>query len=1241
MAAQLQHYIDEMAKGVPLEEFVLECQYTRLEAPELLENAFARLAEQSTIRRFCLISGPISTSLMQLMCTSLESSHNALESLEISVITLESITPLCTSMPKFQKLRHLLLPNNKLCKKSQLVQELCLALPTLSSLEDLNLECNAISGVAAEALARSLAQLKNLQSLNLNSNMCKGKAITSLAIALQQLPNLRDLDLSRNGLNDDDMSNLCIAFTHMDGLRSLVLDANKIQMQGAKELAAVLTNIVQLEKLSLKSNKIDVDGGLAISAAIALLVNLRELVLFDCSIQAEGVSALAAVLLNCPRLEVLDLRGNHCGDKGAEALFRVLPAMKNLRHLNIQFNGRTNASRPSLAKAFVQMPWLQHSSGDEDIDEIREYGRLLLTGETTANSLKVYLCGDPRTGKSTLVRSLRGIAHPEHVDEVDERTKGIDVSSLQISGSKYVLWDFAGQTDYHVHHSLFMYPEAAVFLVLFDVNVAYDIALHRLEYWLRYICTQCEDGTKPNVLLLATHIDQIIQIDEDNLLVLFALMQNKFSDALTFIQDEFLLIDCCKYQTPSMQSLMTTLEITRKRLFSEGQGVTPLFCSVIMESIEAWQKNHPDLPLISYGQFERICMPAVAKARVQYRLGRDLDEELAVKLAARHLHRVSSLYYEESGPLGNIVIINMSWLCHDVLGWIFCPPSMIKSDKSKWRLFNIEASKGPVKESMIPLPVLSTIMTIDALELLEYFKLCCCFTTGNVKYVLFPSLLRTRPEALWVENSLFEHDVGIKLLCGKLITMIPPGFFTQLQVSLFAAFRGSVIWQDCIICRNNDAEVFLALSNDYTILIHVRGIAQNVKASLQLLLQILTIIRLVTTKTAGLTFAAHYCSVHELKQYKSVDPPGFALADVISSRLQKETNVVNLDGLREPVARVCGLTLASASFDQETSVKLEESGDDLIKLIAVLTADSKKDHACVASSSESVISPISTSCDSETSIPIAQCPFFEACRDFVRTLGIVGARFDHANDRCYCSNCFKDSPEVTRGMPPKPCVLPVGWARIALKIPDYIVEEHRVFAKYYISYHGTRVELLPSIIKEECLLYPGLTTASGFRIQLPAGRIVDGNYALIPNGVGIFGPKHLIVPRDNDKFKQSALQLTDDELAAWPPGSSVFLPNQNIFTSPSLNYASQYSAEKDDGRGGKIKVAIQLRQIPEGFTVMQGTTVSTEPGKLPVDPVHPNDELEWFTSRLGPVVFTFSAILVKIEKRVEQQSTWL
>jgi len=129
---------------------------------------------------------------------------------------------------------------------------------------------------------------------------------------------------------------------------------------------------------------------------------------------------------------------------------------------------------------------------------------------------------------------------------------------------------------------------------------------------------------------------------------------------------------------------------------------------------------------------------------------------------------------------------------------------------------------------------------------------------------------------------------------------------------------------------------------------------------------------------------------------------------------------------------------------------------------------------------------------------------------------------DPSFDRCFCSRCTADTDLIhERGNPPMTYKLPVGFARIGLKVSLGFAQAHNIFKEWHACFHGTKLDLIESIFKGDLKFLPAGT------VSLGGGRI----------GVR---PGHIKRP-----FRRINQHTGKEEM---------FDPNQ-IFTSPSPLYA--------------------------------------------------------------------------------------
>jgi ATP-dependent DNA helicase PIF1 len=108
------------------------------------------------------------------------------------------------------------------------------------------------------------------------------------------------------------------------------------------------------------------------------------------------------------------------------------------------------------------------------------------------------------------------------------------------------------------------------------------------------------------------------------------------------------------------------------------------------------------------------------------------------------------------------------------------------------------------------------------------------------------------------------------------------------------------------------------------------------------------------------------------------------------------------------------------------------------------------------------------------------CRVEQDARSFLATLGIEDDKLDHSYDKCYCTRCYQ-GPDTIANEGPTPYVIPRGWCRVGLKLPDRSIDGRSlasdgedIFKKWSVSFHGTKDPLvLNSVLQSGHLAKPG------------------------------------------------------------------------------------------------------------------------------------------------------------------------
>ena len=545
---------------------------------------------------------------------------------------------------------------------------------------------------------------------------------------------------------------------------------------------------------------------------------------------------------------------------------------------------------------------------ENQLSEIRDYARLLTTGVTSLDRIKVYFCGQPEAGKTTLSRALANgpLIMPDETNPLKLRTRGIDVSQVKLSdGSECSFWDFAGQGDYVIHHDLFMSHEASVFFIIIDVRQS-EVDRHRHStYWLQYIVTQCPHGAKPSVLLLASHVDEVVSTAGGNagtlslsLLSLFSNLSAVFGAAVRFIREEITEINCRDRQSSALSEVKQAISEARRTYREQTGSHAPVICKQMIGILNHLRETNRTR-FLSWSQFEESMSVISTDASL-------------LKLAIKYLHNIGDVFYRDRGPLSDIIIVDLPWLCHEVLGWLFCPMDMLTAHNMVRMIrFRILSEAGPVPHNDIPVKNMFENTSIRTLDVLQSFELCLgCEIDKDTSYI-FPTLLRNKPSTeLWTPNAFFDIHVGVKFTCSSATTMIPPGFFPRLQIVArqdigppFTKETSHMIWENGFICQDDSSQVRVKLTPDSrSIIAHIRG-TETANDSRRLLLQFIDIVDRVCQRSAGLNFDVHLLNTPDLIAY-AVNPSSTPLSALIEARSQGSAMVASSPEVR---IRVCDL----------------------------------------------------------------------------------------------------------------------------------------------------------------------------------------------------------------------------------------------------------------------------------------------------------------------------------------------
>jgi hypothetical protein len=423
---------------------------------------------------------------------------------------------------------------------------------------------------------------------------------------------------------------------------------------------------------------------------------------------------------------------------------------------------------------------------------------------------------------------------------------------------EWSVWDFAGQADYHISHNLFLAAEAAVFLVVVDLREDEAGVIAQLRYWLRFIRAQVRRTGKADVVLVGGHADEAHQChrirgSSRSLDALAAAISLQFGRWLR-VASTFVYLDCRQLHSNGMSDLVAALHSRREALLAEHRKF-PRICEAVLQAIrtkkeheqhyrhgqaldeaeaeaeaeadnseldddlqpsdqnanaedEQWQvmfdrrdgghrdsddddddakqDDHVLVVIMQWSDFVRTVRRHVG---ILYQL---TNERLL--LAARFLHFIGEIIFDESSVLGNVVVFNPQWVCSELFGWMMAPELILQAHRqAAWSQFKSTSALGSIATAAIAdLGVFESIGLEEALSLLKYFEVAYHLPESN-SYVI-PALLAVNPPQL---DQAMQTALSFRIACESDLDMITPGVFPQLQVrSARAESSASIqLWQ--------------------------------------------------------------------------------------------------------------------------------------------------------------------------------------------------------------------------------------------------------------------------------------------------------------------------------------------------------------------------------------------------------------------------------------------------------------
>ena len=451
--------------------------------------------------------------------------------------------------------------------------------------------------------------------------------------------------------------------------------------------------------------------------------------------------------------------------------------------------------------------------------------------------LKVLFVGDPSTGKTTLVESLKceAIEHmPEQCANVELHTAGIIPTKFESETyGPAVLYDFAGQPEFYASHEAVLQHLIAhippVYLLLVNVDEAEEDIMKQMLYWISFIENKCElKNLRPHLIMIGSHADLVENANQKIKHILNAIKRKIEKSKLRRISGCFTM-DCrqpCSEELNELQQKLKSISeqvqgVAKKNftshlfyvfLFTRCMHAT--FVKSIAEAIQRESESTVNPRNTDYKMFydqnslkkyslvkadsveEDYSKPSVVtdedfkEANIKYIEGYSAlllpktDEEIiqcCEDLNDRgHIMFVKNLDHPEY----SLIIVNTEACLSDLIGTLFAPAGFKQYRDlatntgvvSLSTLYDHFQEKSYSIASFLPfLCHLEFCQEICDKEVLKHLKVADKKSfCDEEKYYFFPGLVRdTSPGDIWRTDPQYVYQCGWMLQCKQ-----PQDFFT-------------------------------------------------------------------------------------------------------------------------------------------------------------------------------------------------------------------------------------------------------------------------------------------------------------------------------------------------------------------------------------------------------------------------------------------------------------------------------
>ena len=670
-------------------------------------------------------------------------------------------------------LTHLYLSYNELTAVS--------ALSGLTSLTDLDLGSNKLTAVSA------LSGLTSLTHLDLGSNK-----LTAVS-ALSGLTSLTHLDLRSNKLTAVSALSGLTSLTHLD------LGSNKLTAVSA------LSGLTSLTHLDLRSNK------LTAVSALSGLTGLTHLYLSSNKLTAvstlSGLTGLTHLYLSSNKLTAISALSGLTSLTDLYLSFNELTAVSalsgltSLTRLNIENNEITSIPK-ALVLLSAEITIDKHSySGislynnpiESPPPEIIKQGKQAMLAWYEArekkqlkqlNEIKIILIGDPKAGKTSLLRRLKeDDFKPDEVQTDGVNIETIDFGNIETFKAQKKLheltghfWDFGGQEIMSATHSFFL-TRRSVYVLVLDARKDKQVSATIRKEVKRIKAT----GGDSSIIVVANQIDINSGFGFENEVDL----QREFPQLKYFIKSSCKTGYNIELIKEKLEELILKAELLNTKIDERW-----------IEIKEQFQEELPEEHYLDEDRFLKICQE------------HHLTEEFGQQSALQFLHDLGLVLNFKEVKGYDYYVLNPHWITYGVYQILTSKKAGELYGKIPYTaldyIVNIEEDKERVyQQEGFKRIRYSKSQREFLVQILHQFKLCFILPDKNT--FILPDLLATE-EPIEITSPIRNDDDCIRFVYAY--DFLPRTVLPNLLVETHTWQKA--IWRTGCVLQYNDCQGFIS-----------------------------------------------------------------------------------------------------------------------------------------------------------------------------------------------------------------------------------------------------------------------------------------------------------------------------------------------------------------------------------------------------------------------------------------------